>query len=178
MIYAYDGNPDHLMHEKGTRHPEVLAVIQAINQEVEAFAAGLPEDSLLLITADHGLVDADYKYLCDHPAITDCLLRPFSVEGRAASFFIREGMHKPFEQAFRRAFQEHFILMTTEEFLEKGFLGPGAEHPSLRTMLGDYMALAIDNSCLAMQPGNYDRVGVHAGLTRGEMEVPLIVGEA
>lgn len=178
MIYAYDGNPDHLMHEKGTRHPEVLAVIQAINQEVEAFAAGLPEDSLLLITADHGLVDADYKYLSLHPDITDCLLRPYAVEGRAASFFIKEGMHKQFEQAFRRAFQEHFILMTTEEFLEKGFLGPGSPHPDLRPMLGDYMALAIDNSCLAMQPGNYDMVGVHAGLTRGEMEVPLIVGEA
>lgn len=178
MIYAYDGNPDHLMHEKGTRHPEVLEVIQAINQEVAALAGALPEDSLLLITADHGLVDADFKYLCDHPQITDCLLRPYAVEGRAASFFIRDGMHKQFEQAFRRAFQEHFILMTTEEFLEKGFLGPGTAHPDLRTMLGDYMALATDSSCLAMQPGDYDMVGVHAGLTRAEMEVPLIVARS
>ena len=178
MIYAYDGNPDHLMHEKGTRHPEVTAVIKAINQEAEAFAASLPEDSLLLITADHGLVDADFKYLCDYPQITDCLLRPYAVEGRAASFFTKDGMHKQFEQAFRRAFGQHFILMTTEEFLEEGFLGPGAEHPSLRTMLGDYMALATDSSCLAMQPGDYDMVGVHAGLTRAEMEVPLIVARS
>lgn len=176
MIYAYDGNPDHLMHEKGTRHPEVLAVIQAINEEAEALAASLPEDSLLLITADHGLVDADYLYLSDYPEIGITLKRPFSVEGRSASFFIKEGMHRQFERAFRQAFQNRFLLLTTEEFLAGGYLGPGQTHPSLRSMLGDYMALALDNSCLAMTPKHFTMVGVHAGLTRTEMEVPLIVG--
>ncbi|NLX83012.1 MAG: hypothetical protein GXZ04_04260 [Clostridiales bacterium] len=178
LIYAYDGNPDHLMHDMGTRHKDVLALVRTIDQEAAAFAASLPEDSLLLITADHGLVDAEYVALSDYPQILDCMMRPFTVEGRTAAFFIRPGMHDQFREAFTAALSDRFCLMTSNEFINSGLLGPGKEHPRLRGMLGDFIALALGNACLCMQPDHASLIGVHAGRTQREMEVPLIVAKS
>lgn len=177
VIYAYDGNPDALMHEIGAHHPDVMTLVRTLNQEAEAFAQWLPEDALLLITADHGLVDAEYVMLSDYPEILDCMVRPYAVEGRTAAFFIKTGLRDRFKEVFTTALSNRFSLMTTSEFLASGLLGPGVMHPSLPAMLGDFIAIAKGNACLSMKPEYAGLVGVHAGFTEREMQVPLIVAK-
>ena len=56
--------------------------------------------------------------------------------------------------------------------------GYGTEHKEFRNMLGDYLAVAIDDlSIFNTKEAAETFIGVHAGLTEEEMIIPLIVVE-
>lgn len=172
-IYTYWGEPDHTMHEKGCRHDDVTALVRDLNARVERFYNDLPAGTLLMLTADHGLVDLRHHYVEDCPELLDMLVRLPSVEARAASFFVRPERLNDFPAAFRAAFGENFLLIPREEFI-RDFLGGGRERDKLRDFVGDYMALSTDLDCVDGRRGDHELVGVHAGLTEPEMRVPLI----
>ncbi len=173
--YGYWGDPDHQMHETGVGSPETAAVMADLDAAGARLAAALPEDTLLLFTADHGLVDAKYVYLEDHPDLAAMLVRPPAVEARAAAMYVRPECRADFPARFAEAFPGHFLLMTGSGALESGLFGPGAPHPRSPGNAGDYLALALDETCLAWSREDHRLVGVHAGLTEAEMRVPLII---
>lgn len=174
FIYAYFNEPDHRMHAKGISHPEVREDLRHIDCCIAALAQRL-EDTLLLVTADHGMVDTRGEVITDHPAVYDCLLRLPSIEPRAVNFFVKLGMHARFEQAFAQAFGGAFLLMPRAQVLESRLFGPGQDHPLLPQMLGDYLALAVgDVSIFNTQREKEQLIGVHAGLTQAELRIPLI----
>ena len=45
------------------------------------------------------------------------------------------------------------------------------------SIIGDFFAVALDKTCIDYKRGNYEFVGVHAGLTEEEMTVPFIAIE-
>ena len=72
------------------------------------------------------------------------------------------------------------MLLTKDEFLnQKHLLGYGKIHPKVNEFLGDYVAISVSNSILNIE--NYLtekkklKKSTHCGLTKEEMEVPLIV---
>ncbi len=175
-IYTYWGDPDHTMHSVGCYHEDVLAIVRDINARVEAFAAALPTDTLVLITADHGLIDAKHHYIEDEPQLLNMLVRLPTIESRAASFHVKPEYLADFPAAFRAAYGENFLLMTRDHFIAE-YLGEGVENKKIRDFVGDYMALATDHDCIDGLHRDFELVGVHAGLTWQEMRVPLIVAK-
>ncbi len=178
-IYAYWPQPDSDMHELGTGDPKITEIISDINAYVEALCREL-RDTLVIVTADHGLVDTDWIYLAVYPDVSDCLVIPPSIEPRALSFFIKDGRRSEFETAFHRYFGEHFILMTKEEVKEAQLFGDGEPHLRTDSFIGDFIAVATGNYSIDGSPVP-DRgkamKAAHAGLTDGEMRVPLIAVE-
>lgn len=175
-IYTYWDEPDHLMHEKGCHHAKVHTKVQDINDRVEEFFHQLPENSLLMLTADHGLIDGKHLYLSDHPALFHMLIHPPTIESRAASLHVKSEYKDAFPAAFRSAFGEHFLLLEKEEFIHN-YLGDGEIHPSVFHSVGDYMALSVDEYCLDVKEDPHPLKGVHGGLTKKEMLVPLMIAE-
>jgi len=133
------------------------------------------QDTLLLITADHGLVDVECEELEKHPALLECIVRPPSMEARAVNFFVKEGQMERFERLFLSCFGDSFLLLAKAEVLENQLLGTGCNHPRLGGMLGDYLAVAVGNKALRMVSKGY--TGEHAGMTEDEMTIPLIAVE-
>ena len=174
-FYGYWHDPDHTMHEQGVRAESVRGIMRDLDARTRDFAAGLPDDTLLLVTADHGLVDADNVYIEDHPALQEALECPPSVESRAAALHVKQAYRERFPALFEEAFPGRFLLMNSDAVLASGLLGPGKHHPRLRQSVGDYMAFSLDNACLLWKRREEELVGVHAGLTADEMRVPLIV---
>ena len=177
FIYAYWSEPDHTMHLTGTESGETRAVITDLERKVEQAAAGW-SDTLLLVTADHGHMDSRNRCLSDHPEILDCLVRLPSIEPRTLNFFVKDAYKESFPGIFRRHFGDAFLLLTREEVLREKVFGPGQDRDDLPGMIGDYVALAVSDTSLfnthieaQMMPGG------HAGLTREEITVPLIVVE-
>lgn len=176
-IYTYWNQPDHDMHDFGTCDERVAKQIRLINDEVEKLCRKL-EDTLVVVTADHGLVDVEWKSLCDYPEIADTLEREPSVEPRALSFFVKKGREKDFENAFEKAFGKEYILFTHAEVVEDGLFGKGNANARFEDFVGDYFAVATSNTCIT--PGPIDEqpfVGMHAGASEDEILVPFIVIE-
>ena len=174
FLYAYWNEPDHTMHRKGMDGPEITAMLRNIEERTERMAAEV-EDTLLLITADHGMINTRCALWSDEPELLQCLVRPPSMEARAVNLFIKPGMEKQFEERFQVRFGSCFLLMSRAEVLERHLLGTGENHEKLCGMLGDYLAVATGDVAIRMEDKQY--IGEHAGLTADEMTIPLIAVE-
>jgi len=175
FIYAYSIEPDNLMHHVGTKDERVTALINYLDQKTAELSEKL-EDTLLIVTADHGHITAgEYFCLNKYPEIQKMLMRGTSIEPRCATFFIKAGMHADFERLFKQNFGEWFNLYTKQEVKDGQFFGPGKPHQKSDSFLGDYLAVAIsDKSILDYPPANPMK-GIHAGLLEDETVVPLIM---
>ncbi|MBR3873884.1 MAG: alkaline phosphatase family protein [Clostridia bacterium] len=174
FIYAYCEQPDKAMHELGTDDARITDILTQLEHQTQTLAERL-QDTLLLITADHGMVNTRCEVLADHPDVADCLLRTPSIESRAVNFFVRPEKKNDFERAFKRDFGDNFLLMSKEEVLGRQLFGTGKDHLWLSTMLGDYLAVAVGELTLRTRDKGY--IGEHAGLLQDEMTIPLIAIE-
>ena len=109
--------------------PEENKEILYINSEVEKLCSKL-KDSLVIITADHGLCDSINLFLEDYPELYNMLKIPPSIEpGRAMSLFVKDGLQETFKNEFNKHFGNSFRLMTKEEVFSENILGYGEPHP-------------------------------------------------
>jgi len=177
FIYTYWGEPDHLMHVNGCYDYSVKEAVVDIQKRVEKFTQDV-EDTLIIVTADHGLLDSTVKVINHYPEINDCLRHPVGLEPRCNSFYIKDGMIDKFVELFKKEFGDQYILFTKDEFIKKEFLGPGKPHPKSYDFLGDIIAVAVGDIAIWNDNGA-DKIfkALHAGMTEKEMMVPLIVLE-
>lgn len=175
-IYTYWPQPDSDMHKLGVEGEGIKECIRNIESEIETMCANL-KDTLVIVTADHGMIDVENKYLTDYPEILECLLRAPSVEPRAMSLFIKEGYQAVFEKAFMDAFGNNYILLKKEEVFEQNLFGYGDLHPRTKGFNGNYLAVATGSVNLELKVSDFrsPHKATHAGLTEDEMIVPLIM---
>ena len=171
-IYAYWNQPDGFLHRNGCSSEVAKEELVKIEATVNKLAEEL-EDTLLMITADHGHIDTDYVVLQDYPQICDCLVRLPSLEPRVLNFFVKEDKKEIFEKEFNKEFSEKFWLMKMEEAIEKNLFGTGKHHENFRAMLGDYLAIATDDLTIYYTDERW--VSMHGSLTEEEMLIPFIV---
>lgn len=177
FIYAYYNQPDHDMHNFGVSPDCIKQMMTNYNNQLETLINAL-SDTLFLITADHGMTDITMKCVEDYPAINNALIRHICVEPRCCSLYVKEELKTDFPEVFSNAFGDKFQLFTHSEFLESGLLGDGVPHVKTEDFVGDYVAVAVSDIALWYKDirGEYnDFKGDHAGLTKEELTVPLIV---
>ncbi|MBR3341080.1 MAG: alkaline phosphatase family protein [Clostridiales bacterium] len=172
-IYAYWPSPDDFLHLYGGGSKEVFDNMKYLEDKVSALADEL-EDTLLVVTADHGHINSDSAMINDYPKITECLERIPSFEPRALNFFVKKGKEEQFKDEFNKEFGDKFVLMTREEVFDKKLFGTGKEHPRFRSMVGDYIAIAVSDLSLYYTDEETLK-SVHAGMTENEMKIPFIV---
>jgi len=185
LICAYHIEPDHTMHDFGVDALQTKTALERAHDICESLSKSLGNDTLFIVTADHGLVDVtDNIDIARIPEIMDTLIMPPSVEGRAASFFVKPHKREAFLSEFRSRFAEDFVIFTHEEVMDRHLLGLFAPHRKTDDFLGDFFVCATGaKSIKFMTPASAEDgnlVGQHAGLTEDEMLVPVIYfrGEA
>lgn len=178
FLLTYWDQPDEIMHRLGTESEEAHIIISDINQQIEMLSKQL-SDTLLIITADHSMIDTEYKFFSDFPSISECLVRPQSIEARAANFFVKQDKKELFETEFNKYFGEDYVLLTREQVLEQKLFGMGIPNKKVPDFLGDYLAVAIGKISIDHARPTYRDVhkAQHAGLSEEEMLVPLIILE-
>lgn len=179
IISAYWNEPDHSTHILGTNNKTIKNILSDIDKTLEKMYSEL-EDSIIIVSADHGQIDIEEIYLNNFPEICKTFRIPPSIEARFLTFFIKENMQNIFENEFNKHFSADFKLYTKQEFMQSGLLGSGKMHKQIPYFIGDYVVIATSNKNLRYTTGekNFQPLkGDHSGISEQEMLIPLIVLE-
>ncbi|MBQ7030847.1 MAG: alkaline phosphatase family protein [Bacilli bacterium] len=174
FIYAYYENPDSIMHQTGLESNETIENINFINEQLELLSKKL-EDTMLIVTADHGLIESNYLYLEDYKELFECLKHTTSIDSRAPMFFVKDEKKKIFENLFDKYFKNDFILYNKTEILNKKLFGINNNHNLFESCIGDYIAVSIGNRAIKYKRKGSEHIASHSGLTIDECKVPLIL---
>lgn len=181
FIFAYSDNPDGLLHKYGTDSEEVKTFVKEAEEKIQKMCNNFDDDTILIISADHGHKNIEKSYtLLDYPEIQECLIMPASLESRVLTFWVKEDMKEIFVKRFNKIFENEFWLMTKEEFLDKyHFLGYGDKHYKIDDFIGNFVALSVAGSMIRLETflieGKPIKKSTHCGLSKEEMEVPVII---
>jgi len=180
VAYVYWPLYDSLCHREGVEARKTRLHLAEIDKSLGRLARGLAgTETLLLVTADHGVVDAPPPKrieLTAVPGLLDCLALLPAGDARQVSCFVRPAREARFREVVARHLAEACVCITGEELLESGLLGPGGPHPSLGNRVGDYVLLARDDYAFRVTPPlTKARIhkGNHGGLSSDEVYVPL-----
>ena len=175
FIYVYCIEPDALMHEYGCEDKIIKDMVVWLDQKTAELSEQI-QNSLLIVIADHGLIDIKkYIVLSDYPDLKAMLMKETSIEARAVNFFVKENKITAFKKEFNRLFAEDFILLSKAEVLKKQLFGKGQASPKFTDCLGDYLAIAISDKAILDSYDYYQAKALHAGLCEEEVLVPLII---
>ena len=177
LFSVYWTEPDHSIHECGVCSTEVKEILRDINAKLEELATSL-NDTLLIISADHGAIDVKEEMLNDYPDVCACFKRPPALESRFKTFYIKDGKQEEFKRLFEKYFGEDFVLYTKQEFLAAHILGYGTPHPIVEKSLGDFVIIGIKDKELHYTTSERDvkhMIADHAGFSKAELTVPLII---
>ncbi|MCF7930028.1 MAG: alkaline phosphatase family protein [Acholeplasmataceae bacterium] len=172
--YVYWTQPDFIQHDFGTESDEVKGILKSLNVQADRLAKEVDHDTVIIMIADHGLTNVVGIDLFDDQKMMRLLRRKPSMEPRATNFFVKALMKKKFKKTFNEKYGKEFQLYSKDELLDSRLLGYGIKHPLLDDFLGDFVAISIGNKMFNFK--EHSRfLGHHAGLTKEEMEVPLII---
>ena len=184
FIMAYHNNPDGIIHKNGCYSEETKIFLFQTEKEFEKMLEQLQDtDTLLILSADHGHQNINESIdILELDEIQQCLVMPPTLESRMVGFFVKEDKKIEFEQLFNKRFKDKYILYSKKDLIEMHLLGYGCQHSKIEDFIGDYVAIAISDEGIRLE--NYlsremkdtkEKKSAHCGLTRNEMEVPLIV---
>lgn len=182
--FAYWTEVDAIAHRHGFHSPELRAHFARFDAAFGAFLeAAAGSGALVLVTADHGLVDTSPERVIRieaHPQLAATLALPLCGEPRAAFCYVRAGRDKAFEHYVRGELGHALEVFRSGDLIEAGWFGHGPADPRLCRRVGDYTLLMRDNwvirdRLLTEKP--FSQIGVHGGISEAEMRVPLIITE-
>ena len=179
FCYLYWGEIDKVGHQRGCDSWHWGEELSAVDGELARLARLLPADALMVITADHGMVDvapADRVDVALDPALAAGVAR-VGGEPRAVQVYCRPGAVDDVLAAWRGRLGDRFELLRRDEAVAAGWFGP--VHPRVLPRIGDIVGsatglVAVVDSRTA-RPEHLTLVGQHGARTEEEQRVPLLV---
>ncbi|WP_306057120.1 alkaline phosphatase family protein [Natronococcus wangiae] len=185
-VYAYDPTIDAVSHAEGTGteryRTNLEAILERLRRElIDRLDPDVAARTLLLVTADHGIVDTvpeenvDATEWDDWPALRETFRRDAAGEPRLPTGSPRN-VHfhvRPDRVREARALLGSNLegrTFTREEALERDLFGPGTPSSLFERRCGDLIAVHRNRG---MWWGEMESIGMHGGLAREEMLVPL-----
>ncbi|MER2133863.1 MAG: alkaline phosphatase family protein [Arthrobacter sp.] len=182
LMYFYFNELDKTGHRYGAQSPEWGGALEELDSALKRFTAKLPQDTLVLLTADHGMVDtapADRIDYSARPALVDGV-RHTAGDPRMVQLYLEPaapaGTLERLAAAWQQALGSKTWIMTREQAVAAGLFGPVREE--ILPRIGDLLIAAREPIALfdarRASPSALQMVGQHGSLTRAEREVPLL----
>ncbi|QJW36942.1 alkaline phosphatase family protein [Cellulosimicrobium protaetiae] len=180
LVYLYWGEVDKAGHHHGSTSWQWGDELEALDRELARLARSVPKGTLVLVTADHGMVDVDPALRRD-VATDPALARGVVLVGgepRAVHVYTEPGETAAVAARWRDVLGDDALVLERTEVLDRGLLGPDPR-PEAVAAAGDVIvalrgrATVVDSR--TQTPASLALVGVHGSLTEREMRVPLLV---
>ncbi|BAL81203.1 alkaline phosphatase family protein [Caldisericum exile] len=170
FINAYWWSIDALSHHYGPYSQVVISEIKFLDYFLRLLLEKIDNDTLLIISADHGQIDTSNGKVIKLKEEKDSenILLPVS-DVRAPYIYTNGKLQKAFFEKF-----DNITALTKEDALNLGLFGNTI---SFEERIGDYIILFKDNSYVDFisEESELNLLGKHGNLTEDEMVVPLIL---
>jgi hypothetical protein len=182
FICAYYGGIDTVEHTYGPYSEESTAEIRTIeNLLKETVFDRLPfevkANTLLVITADHGVVKTEQTHSLNNPQISSHCLIPPTGDLRTAFFFPTYGHDAELREALKKNIQG-FTILPSKDLIKNEAFGPVKDSYCLQNSIGTITALSQSKNSVFYQHAFKTQFqtlhGAHGGMTPEEMIVPLL----
>lgn len=179
LVYLYWGEVDAAGHLHGHRSSQWLAALRRVDREIARLARRMGPDTLLVVTADHGMVDVPHSGrldLADRPDLT-AGVAVVGGEARFVQLYCEAGAADDVAGRIAGALGEQAWVRTRAEATADGWFGPVEDRVIRR--IGDVLVAARGSFALVdsrtATPHVLALIGQHGSLTPAEQLVPLLV---
>lgn len=173
-VYLYWGDIDHVGHNRGWMTDEWGAELEVLDAAIRQLLRRLPKGTLVMVTADHGMIDTDDRIDVAENFELLCGVQLMAGEDRAIQLYTDEP--DIVAERWRNALGDKAWVLTRDEAITENLFGPVTEHSA--SVIGDVFSFQTGRTTILdsrlRRPGS-PMVGVHGSLTADEMYVPLIV---
>ncbi|WP_346844294.1 alkaline phosphatase family protein [uncultured Rothia sp.] len=181
LVYLYWGEIDQAGHRYGVDSQQWIEQLEELNLAMRRLAERLPSHVLLLLTADHGMVDIPVGNRIDYSSSPELLENVAHTAGepRMVQLHLDDKSSRAQEKTAQRwaqAWGDNAWVMQSEALFEQGYFGQNITDEA-RARIGDIIISARDPFALYdmrhFKPYALHMVGQHGSLTEEETSVPL-----
>ena len=178
LVYLYWGGVDYAGHTHGWRSRQWRDALADLDRALGRLYRMLPADTLLVVTADHGMVDLDHSRrhdLATSPGLLDGV-RHIGGETRFLQLYVEPGRTDGVARRFTGEFGDRAWVRTRADAVRAGWFGP--VDPLVEPRIGDVLVAAAGEFGLVdsrvAEPKLLAMIGQHGSLTAAEQHVPLL----
>ena len=176
LVYVYIPELDMKAHQFGSKSGEWVEKLEELESELARFQTKLPQSVVVLLTADHGIIDVDqgnHIYLDEFD-----LPELIAVGGDPRVLYLY--FQNPPTQAFVSSLQDQLgnrvLVATDEQLVEAGWFGEVQEFA--RDRMPDIFLVSIGEVALYhrdfAKPKSLKMIGQHGSISDQELTVPLL----
>ncbi|WEV53552.1 nucleotide pyrophosphatase/phosphodiesterase family protein [Bifidobacterium sp. ESL0704] len=183
ITYYYVDDVDKAGHHYGPFSEQWASALENVDGQLQALRRGLKPGTLMVVVADHGMVEADFGNQIDI-ADRESLTRDVALvagEPRMTMLYARPDADiEAMAMRWREELAEHARIFTRVEAIEHGLYGSVEER--VQPLIGDVVVCAAGNTTIVdsrtQSEGSMGLKGVHGSLTRLEREIPCLIDVA
>lgn len=182
LVYLYWSDLDKAGHRHGTNSPSWEYALEELDAAMKRLARQVPPDTLLLLTADHGMVDVDAAHRVDYSEQAELVagVRHTAGEPRMVHLYFEPDAMPAHRESVMVAWQQTYgkqaWVITREEAVSAGLFG--SVRAEVLPRIGDLLIAAREPLALydsrRVSPQAMEVVGQHGSITKAEREVPLL----
>jgi hypothetical protein len=178
LVYLYWGDLDKIGHMHGAASWQWGDELESIDRSLATLAERVPDDTLIVVTADHGMVDVPFEDRLDlayEPELMEGV-RHLAGEARSLQLHLTPGGATAVEAAWRESLGDRATILTREQAIDEGWFG--AVRLDVVPRIGDLIVnmqggFAVIHSVL-MRPEVLRLLGLHGSTSDAELAVPMI----
>ncbi len=181
ITYLYLPHLDHLSHIKGPYSEAARNLLLSIDRYLLKTADSLADKARIVISADHGqiTVPEDRRFDLEREDTLLSYLRCIPTgEPSVPIFHTIKGEDARFYSEFKARFGDSFLLLANDQIEGLELFGPGPLSPIMKERIGSFMGIPFRPSTINIRQkdGTFNQnIGVHGGLSRSEMYIPLML---
>lgn len=179
IVYLYWGDLDKVGHVHGCESWQWGDELESIDAALAQLSERVPDDTLIVITADHGMVDIPFEDRLDlahEPALMRDV-RHLGGESRSLQLHVEAGRAGSVGEAWAEALGERATLMTREQAIDEGWFG--SVRAEVVPRIGDLIVNMRDGFAVVhselMRPELLRLLGLHGSTSDAELAIPVIV---
>ncbi|HEY1177636.1 MAG TPA: nucleotide pyrophosphatase/phosphodiesterase family protein [Phytomonospora sp.] len=179
FVYGYIPDVDSNGHFHGVDSPQWRSAVTRVDRLLTMLVDGLPADTALIVTADHGMIDVPDEDRVDvtaHPELRSGV-RLITGEARVRYVHALPGAAGDVGDTWRTVLGDRALVLTREEAVDTGWFGPVP--PGNAARLGDLIAVCTGRNVIINVPeADMEATSLlrayHGSITAAEMEIPLL----